>query len=129
MVNRADEVFVERAGVLEAFPLSFTSDGAVTGIIGRIVAPIGRRIDESSPMVDARLKDGSRVNAVIPPLALKGPSITIRKFSKRKLGAEDLLNFGSASATMVEFMRVCVEHRKNVLISGGTGSGKTTLLN
>jgi len=129
MVNRADEVFVERRGQLERWPVVFTSDRAVQGIIERIVAPIGRRIDESSPMVDARLKDGSRVNAVIPPLALKGPSITIRKFSKRKLGAEDLLNFGSASAAMVEFMRVCVEHRKNVLISGGTGSGKTTLLN
>jgi pilus assembly protein CpaF len=129
MVNRADEVFVERAGVLERYPVAFTSDRAVTGIIERIVAPIGRRIDESSPMVDARLKDGSRVNAVIPPLALKGPSITIRKFSKRKLGAEDLLRFGSASREMVEFMQVTVEHRKNVVISGGTGSGKTTLLN
>ncbi len=129
MVNRADEVFVERAGVLERYPISFTSDRAVTGIIERIVAPIGRRIDESSPMVDARLKDGSRVNAVIPPLALKGPSITIRKFSKRKLEAQDLLRFDSASPEMVEFMQVMVEHRKNVVISGGTGSGKTTLLN
>jgi pilus assembly protein CpaF len=129
MVNRADEVFVERGGVLERYPISFTSDRAVTGIIERIVAPIGRRIDESSPMVDARLKDGSRVNAVIPPLALKGPSITIRKFSKRKLGAQDLLKFGSASQEMVEFMKITVEHRKNVIISGGTGSGKTTLLN
>jgi pilus assembly protein CpaF len=129
MVNRADEVFIERSGVLERYPVAFTSDRAVTGIIERIVAPIGRRIDESSPMVDARLKDGSRVNAVIPPLALKGPSITIRKFSKRKLGAQDLLGFGSASAEMIEFMKVTVEHRKNVVISGGTGSGKTTLLN
>jgi pilus assembly protein CpaF len=129
MVNRADEVFIERAGVLERFPVAFTSDRAVTGIIERIVAPIGRRIDESSPMVDARLKDGSRVNAVIPPLALKGPSITIRKFSKRKLGSEDLMRFGSASTEMIEFMKVTVEHRKNVVISGGTGSGKTTLLN
>jgi pilus assembly protein CpaF len=93
------------------------------------VAPIGRRIDESSPMVDARLKDGSRVNAVIPPLALKGPSITIRKFSKRKLGANDLLKFNSASQAMIEFLQVCVVQRKNMLISGGTGSGKTTLLN
>jgi len=129
MVNRADEVFVERGGKLVRLPVAFTSDRAVQGIIERIVAPIGRRIDESSPMVDARLKDGSRVNAVIPPLALKGPSITIRKFSKRKLGAEDLLRFNSASPAMIEFMRVCVEQRKNVLISGGTGSGKTTLLN
>jgi pilus assembly protein CpaF len=129
MVNRADEVFVERLGVLERYPVAFTSDRAVTGIIERIVAPIGRRIDESSPMVDARLKDGSRVNAVVAPLALKGPSITIRKFSKRKLGAEDLLKYDSASPQMVEFMQVAVEHRKNVIISGGTGSGKTTLLN
>jgi pilus assembly protein CpaF len=129
MVNRADEVFVERAGVLERYPLAFTSDRAVTGIIERIVAPIGRRIDESSPMVDARLKDGSRVNAVIPPLALKGPSITIRKFSKRKLESQDLLRYASANREMIEFLRVTVEHRKNVVISGGTGSGKTTLLN
>jgi pilus assembly protein CpaF len=129
MVNRADEVFIEREGVLERFALAFTSDRAVTGIIERIVAPIGRRIDESSPMVDARLKDGSRVNAVIPPLALKGPSITIRKFAKRKLGAQDLLRFDSANREMIEFMRVAVEYRKNVVISGGTGSGKTTLLN
>ncbi|MFO1337607.1 MAG: ATPase, T2SS/T4P/T4SS family [Burkholderiaceae bacterium] len=129
MVNRHDEVFVERGGQLQRWPAVFTSDRAVQGIIERIVAPIGRRIDESSPMVDARLKDGSRVNAVIPPLALKGPSITIRKFSKRKLGAEDLLKFGSASPAMIEFLQVCVEKRKNMLISGGTGSGKTTLLN
>jgi pilus assembly protein CpaF len=129
MVNRAEEVFVEKAGRLTRLPVAFTSDRAVQGIIERIVAPIGRRIDESSPMVDARLKDGSRVNAVIPPLALKGPSITIRKFSKRKLGAKDLITFGSANDAMVEFMRMCVVHRKNVLISGGTGSGKTTLLN
>jgi pilus assembly protein CpaF len=129
MVNRADEVFIERGGVLERYPLAFTSDRAVTGIIERIVAPIGRRIDESSPMVDARLKDGSRVNAVIAPLALKGPSITIRKFSKRKLEATDLLRFGSANRELIEFLQVTVEHRKNVVISGGTGSGKTTLLN
>jgi len=129
MVNRSDEVFVERAGQLQRWPVAFTSDRAVQGIIERVVAPIGRRIDESSPMVDARLKDGSRVNAVIPPLALKGPSITIRKFSKRKLDSSDLLRFGSASPAMIEFLRVCVEQRKNMLISGGTGSGKTTLLN
>ena len=109
--------------------VAFTSDQTVLGIIERIVAPVGRRIDESSPMVDARLKDGSRVNAVIPPLALKGPSLTIRKFSKRKLGAEDLLKFASASPEMIDFLRVCVKHNKNIIISGGTGSGKTTLLN
>ncbi|MGM9516120.1 ATPase, T2SS/T4P/T4SS family [Roseateles sp. DB2] len=129
MVNKADEVFVEQGGQLTRWPVAFTSDRAVQGIIERIVAPIGRRIDESSPMVDARLKDGSRVNAVIPPLALKGPSITIRKFSKRKLNADDLLRFGSASPEMIEFLKVCVEHHRNMLISGGTGSGKTTLLN
>ncbi len=129
MVNKADEVFVEQGGQLTRWPVAFTSDRAVQGIIERIVAPIGRRIDESSPMVDARLKDGSRVNAVIPPLALKGPSITIRKFSKRKLNSDDLLRFGSASPAMIEFLKVCVEHHRNMLISGGTGSGKTTLLN
>src|SRR5262249_42761808 len=95
----------------------------------RIVAPIGRRIDESSPMVDARLKDGSRVNAVIPPLALKGPSITIRKFSRRKLNGTDLIAFGSMSADMLEFLQTAVQQRANIVISGGTGSGKTTLLN
>ena len=104
-------------------------DRAVLGAIERIVAPIGRRIDESSPMVDARLADGSRVNAVIPPLALKGPSITIRKFSKQKLAGEDLIQFGSMSPEMLEFLQTAVEQRANIIISGGTGSGKTTLLN
>ena len=129
MVNAADEVFVERAGRLQRVPLAFTSGRTVLGIIERIVAPLGRRIDESSPMVDARLKDGSRVHAVIPPLALKGPTLTIRKFAKRQLVADDLLRFGSASHAMIEFLRVCVAQRKNIVISGGTGSGKTTLLN
>jgi pilus assembly protein CpaF len=129
MVNRCDEIFIERGGKLQRCQAAFTSDRAVLGVIERIVAPIGRRIDESSPMVDARLKDGSRVNAVIAPLALKGPSITIRKFSKHKLSWEDLLKFDSADRPMVEFLRICVEFRKNVVISGGTGSGKTTLLN
>ena len=129
MVNAANEIFVERSGRLQQLPMAFTSDQTVLGIIERIVAPIGRRIDESSPMVDARLKDGSRVNAVIPPLALKGPSLTIRKFSQRKLGADDLLKFDSASPGMIEFLKVCVEQHKNIIISGGTGSGKTTLLN
>ncbi len=129
MVNAADEVFVERSGKLERAPVAFTSNQAVLGIIERIVAPIGRRIDESSPMVDARLKDGSRVNAIISPLTLKGPALTIRKFSKHKLGPKDLLQFGSVSAEMIDFLRVCVVHKKNIIISGGTGSGKTTLLN
>ncbi|CAJ0790969.1 hypothetical protein LMG7141_02444 [Ralstonia condita] len=129
MVNRHDEIFVERSGRLTQSSVIFTDDRAVLGAIERIVAPLGRRIDESSPMVDARLKDGSRVNAVIPPLALKGPNITIRKFSKRKLQASDLVHFGSMSPQMVEFLRVAVERRANIVISGGTGSGKTTLLN
>jgi pilus assembly protein CpaF len=101
----------------------------VLGVIERIVAPLGRRIDESSPMVDARLKDGSRVNAIIPPLALKGPALTIRKFAKRKMTAQDLVSFGSMSAEMAEFLEVCVAARRNIVVSGGTGSGKTTLLN
>lgn len=129
MVNRFDEIFVERAGRLMRHPLTFTGDRAVLGVIERIVSPLGRRIDESSPMVDARLKDGSRVNAIIPPLALKGPCLTIRKFSKRKLEAQDLVTFGSISPDMAKFLEVCVVARKNIIVSGGTGSGKTTLLN
>jgi pilus assembly protein CpaF len=129
MVNRYDEIYVERAGRLLRHPLTFTGDRAVMGVIERIVAPLGRRIDESSPMVDARLKDGSRVNAIIPPLALKGPALTIRKFAKHKLGSDDLIRFGAISPEMAEFLRVCVEFRKNIIVSGGTGSGKTTLLN
>ncbi|HTH77837.1 MAG TPA: ATPase, T2SS/T4P/T4SS family, partial [Ramlibacter sp.] len=129
MVNRFDEIFVERSGRLQRHSLTFTGDRAVLGVIERIVAPLGRRIDESSPMVDARLKDGSRVNAIIPPLALKGPCLTIRKFSKRKLDAQDLVRFGSISDPMAKFLEVCVVGRKNIIVSGGTGSGKTTLLN
>ncbi len=129
MVNRFDEIYIERAGRLVRHPTIFTSDRAVLGVIERIVAPIGRRIDESSPMVDARLKDGSRVNAIIPPLAIKGPTLTIRKFSRRALTAEDLVGFNAVSPDMAEFMRMAVLHRKNIIISGGTGSGKTTLLN
>jgi pilus assembly protein CpaF len=129
MVNRYDEVYVERRGRLEKHALSFTGDRAVLGVIERIVAPLGRRIDESSPMVDARLKDGSRVNAIIAPLALRGPALTIRKFAKRKLDAQDLVGFGALSPEMAEFLQICVEARKNIIVSGGTGSGKTTLLN
>lgn len=129
MVNRFDEIYVERSGRLQRHPLTFTGDRAVMGVIERIVAPLGRRIDESSPMVDARLKDGSRVNAIIPPLALKGPCLTIRKFAKRKLAAEDLVRFGAISRAMAEFLKICVVARKNIIVSGGTGSGKTTLLN
>lgn len=129
MVNRFDEIYVERAGRLQRHALSFTSDRAVMGVIERIVAPLGRRIDESSPMVDARLKDGSRVNAIIAPLALKGSTLTIRKFARRKLSAADLVQFGALSPAMADFLRICVEARKNIIVSGGTGSGKTTLLN
>ena len=129
MVNRHDEIFLERHGRLERHPGSFTSERAVMGIIERIVTPIGRRIDEASPMVDARLKDGSRVNAIIPPLAIKGPALTIRKFGRKLFSHADLVALGAMSAQMAEFLRVCVQQRRNVLISGGTGSGKTTLLN
>jgi pilus assembly protein CpaF len=129
MVNRFDEVYVERSGRLVQHNTSFSSDRAVMGVIERIVAPLGRRIDESSPLVDARLKDGSRVNAIIPPLALKGPTLTIRKFAKMRLEAEHLISYGSLSMPMAIFLRVCVEQRKNVVVSGGTGSGKTTFLN
>jgi pilus assembly protein CpaF len=129
MVNRYDEIYVERAGRLYRHPLVFTGERAVLGVIERIVAPLGRRIDESSPMVDARLKDGSRVNAIIAPLALKGATLTIRKFARRKLTADDLVRAGSISAAMAEFLRICVVARKNIVVSGGTGSGKTTLLN
>ncbi|MBN3752463.1 Flp pilus assembly complex ATPase component [Paraburkholderia sp. Tr-20389] len=129
MVNRHDEIFVEQQGRLRRSPVIFTDERAVLGAIERIVAPIGRRIDESSPMVDARLRDGSRVNAVIPPLALKGPSMTVRKFPQHKLRGNDLQAFGSLSPAMLAFLRTAVEHRANIVISGGTGSGKTTLLN
>ena len=129
MVNRFDEIYIERGGRLTKSDITFTSDLAVVGAIERIVAPLGRRIDESSPMVDARLKDGSRVNAVIPPLALKGANITIRKFAKKKLTGEDMVRFGSMTHEMLGFMRTVVEQKANMIISGGTGSGKTTLLN
>jgi pilus assembly protein CpaF len=129
MVNRFDEIYIERGGRLQRYPLTFTGDLAVMGVIERIVAPLGRRIDESSPMVDARLKDGSRVNAIIPPLALKGPCLTIRKFAKHKLTSDDLVGFNAISPEMAQFLEVCVVARKNIIVSGGTGSGKTTLLN
>lgn len=129
MVNNHKEIFVERAGKLDLSETVFTNDLAVLRVIERIITPLGRRIDESSPMVDARLKDGSRVNAIIPPLAIRGPCITIRKFSKKRLQFENLIEFGSISPDMVDFLKVCVVHRKNIIVSGGTGSGKTTLLN
>jgi len=129
MVNAFDDIYIEQAGQLTHSDINYSSHVAVLSAIERIVSPLGRRIDESSPMVDARLKDGSRVNAIIPPLALKGPCITIRKFSKKKLEAQDLVNFGAVSDNMVKFLQIIVEQKKNVIISGGTGSGKTTLLN
>ncbi|PPI79762.1 FHA domain-containing protein [Marinobacter flavimaris] len=129
MVNSADQLFFEQNGRLKKSNVTFSDDKAVISAIERIVAPLGRRIDESSPMVDARLADGSRVNAVIPPLALKGPSITIRKFAKERLRAQNLIDFGSVSAAMIEFIEIAVKAKRNVIISGGTGSGKTTLLN
>jgi len=129
MVNAHDQIFIERGGRIERSAVTFTSDRAVLSAIERIVSPLGRRIDESSPMVDARLKDGSRVNAVIPPVALRGPSISIRKFATRKLQGGDLLKFGSLNPEMLEFLTVAVRERRNIVVSGGTGSGKTTLLN
>ena len=129
MVNSADNIFYEKNGELFKSEITFTNDRAVQYAIERIVTPLGRRIDEGSPMVDARLKDGSRVNAVIPPLALKGSSITIRKFMKEKLTAQHLVGFGSMDERMVDFIETVVTNKQNVVISGGTGSGKTTLLN
>lgn len=129
MVNSAEEIFYEKEGQLFRSEVTFSSNQAVLYAIERIVTPLGRRIDESSPLVDARLKDGSRVNAIIPPLALKGPSITIRKFMKQRLHGEDLIKFGSVSPEMIEFIEKAVENRQNIIVSGGTGSGKTTLLN
>ncbi len=129
MVNAHDEIFIERAGRIERSQVVFTSERAALAAIERIVTPLGRRIDESSPLVDARLKDGSRVNAVIPPVALRGPSISIRKFAKRRLLGEDLLKYGSLDERMLEFLTMAVRERMNIVVSGGTGSGKTTLLN
>ncbi|HEX8435902.1 ATPase, T2SS/T4P/T4SS family [Archangium sp.] len=129
MVNHANQIYIERKGKLVMSEKTFSSNQAVLGVIERIVAPIGRRIDESSPLVDARLKDGSRVNAIIPPLALKGPCITIRKFKKDSLKIQDLVKFKTLTAQMAEFLEMCVKARKNIVISGGTGSGKTTTLN
>jgi pilus assembly protein CpaF len=122
-------IFVEKKGRLTLTGLRFTDDDSVRAVIERIVTPLGRRIDESAPLVDARLRDGSRVNAVIPPLALKGPCITIRKFSKTPLAMNDLVKFDSLTADMARFLAGAVQIKKNVVISGGTGSGKTTLLN
>lgn len=129
MVNGPQKVYVERKGKLVLSDCQFTDDASVLAVIERIVAPLGRRIDESQPYVDARLADGSRVNAIISPLALSGPTITIRKFSKSALTPEDFIRFGTWTHNAAEFMKLCVRLRKNVIVAGGTGSGKTTLLN
>jgi pilus assembly protein CpaF len=129
MVNGAKNIYIERKGKLHRVPVTFENNDHVMRIIDRIVAPLGRRIDESSPYVDARLQDGSRVNAVIPPISLVGPVLTIRKFSKNPITVDQLVQYGSISPEALQFLKACVEARLNVVISGGTGSGKTTLLN
>ncbi|QQQ61461.1 CpaF family protein [Paenarthrobacter ureafaciens] len=129
MVNRFDQIYVERHGQLALTDLQFSSDAQLRKVIERIVSKVGRRIDESSPLVDARLEDGSRVNAIIPPLAVNGPSLTIRKFSHVPLTVRNLIDWGSMSHEMAELLSACVQARLNIIVSGGTGTGKTTLLN
>lgn len=129
MVNGPKQVYVERKGKLVSTGVTFRDDEHVMHVIEKIVAPLGRRIDESSPMVDARLPNGSRVNAIIPPLAIDGPSITIRKFSEHPFTIKDLINFSTLDSNMALFIKACVESRLNIVVSGGTGSGKTTTLN
>jgi pilus assembly protein CpaF len=129
MVNRHDQVYIEREGKLLKTNVKFESDDHIMRIIEKIILPLGRRIDADNPTVDARLPDGSRVNAVIPPVAIDGPSLTIRKFSKEKLTIHQLIEFGSITKTMADFLEACVVSRLSIVISGGTGSGKTTLLN
>lgn len=129
MVNGPDQVYVEKKGKLVLSDVNFKDDQHVMHVIEKIVAPLGRRIDESSPMVDARLPNGSRVNVIIPPLALNGPTITIRKFSEKPYTVKDLINFGTITPNIAMFVKACVEARLNIVVSGGTGSGKTTTLN
>lgn len=129
MVNGAKNIYIERKGKILRAPITFENDEHVMRIIDRIVAPLGRRIDESSPYVDARLPDGSRVNAVIPPISLVGPVLTIRKFAKNPITVDQLISFGTVTPEAIQFLKACVESRLNIVISGGTGSGKTTLLN
>ena len=129
MVNGPKKVYIEKGGVLTKSPITFDDDDHVLRIIDRIILPLGRRVDADSPTVDARLPDGSRVNAVIRPIAIDGPAITIRKFRKDKLSIQQLVDYGSLTPNMAEFIRACVVARLNIVISGGTGSGKTTLLN
>jgi pilus assembly protein CpaF len=129
LVNGPDQIYIERDGLLQETDVHFRDTMEVMRIIDRIVAPLGRRVDESSPMVDARLPDGSRVNIIIPPLALIGPCISIRKFAKAVFSAEDVIRLGTVTPEMVDFLRACVQARLNIVISGGTSTGKTTLLN
>lgn len=129
MVNRKDQIFVERSGKLVLSGSTFSGNSQLLGVIERIVSPLGRRIDEKTPYVDARLPDGSRVHAIIPPLSIQGPMLTIRKFSKNRITYKDLVKYGSMTEEMADFLRACIEARLNCIISGGTGSGKTTLLN
>ena len=129
MVNGPKSVYIEKKGRLSLTDITFEDDAHIMRVIERIISPLGRHVEEDSPMVDARLPDGSRVNAIIPPVAIDGPSITIRKFGKDKLAMSQLIEFGSITEAMAEFLRACVVSRLNILISGGTGSGKTTLLN
>ncbi len=129
MVNGREKVYIERKGILTKTNIKFDSDEQILRIIDRIILPLGRHIDAESPMVDARLPDGSRVNAAIPPVTIDGPSITIRKFAKEKLSVKQMIEFGTLTPSMADFIRACVVARLNIIISGGTGSGKTTLLN
>jgi pilus assembly protein CpaF len=129
MINGPGEIWVEREGRLELTPMRFTDDSHLRRIINKIVAQVGRRIDESSPMVDARLPDGSRVNAIIPPLSLSGPLVTVRKFTKNRMSLADFARIETLTEESIEFLRRCIQAELNILISGGTGSGKTTLLN
>ncbi len=129
MVNGAKNIYIERKGKIHRVPVTFENNEHVMRIIDRIVAPLGRRIDEASPYVDARLQDGSRVNAIIPPISLVGPVLTIRKFAKNPITVDQLVQFGTLTAEALQFLKACVEARLNIVISGGTGSGKTTLLN
>src|SRR4026209_132600 len=129
LVNTYKSVYVERGGKLEKHPTTFQDDKHLLRVIDRIVSGVGRRVDDSSPMVDARLPDGSRVNAIIPPLAVDGPLLSIRRFPAERLKAEDLVVLRSMTRPMLEFLEHCVKSRLNMLISGGTGAGKTTLLN
>src|ERR671924_143330 len=129
MVNAHDRIYIERLGKIERAEAAFVDNAHLLRIIDKIVSQIGRRVDEASPMVDARLPDGSRVNAIIPPLALKGPTLTIRKFSRDPYTMNDLISFGSISPKAAQFLAACVKGKLNILISGGTGTGKTTTLN